>query len=51
MLGIKLDETLEEFSNRSVKELVAEANSTLKSYMKGAQPDDDISIMAVEYQG
>ena len=44
-------ETLEKFSNRTVEDMIAEVNSTLKSYMEGTQPDDDISIMAVEYDG
>ena len=42
-------ETLEKFSNKPIQDMVAEVNSALKSYMKGTQPDDDISILAVEY--
>ena len=44
-------ETLEKFSTKPVQEMIGEVNATLKSYMKAAPPDDDISIMGIEYSG
>ena len=44
-------ETLEKFSAKPIAEMIGEVNATIKSYMKGSEPDDDISIMGVEYRG
>ena len=44
-------ETLDALSSRSVTEIIGEVTAGIKKYTKGSSPDDDISIMVVEYSG
>jgi phosphoserine phosphatase RsbU/P len=44
-------ETLDTLSSRSVEEIIGEVTAGIEKYTKGSSPDDDISIMVVEYRG
>ncbi len=44
-------ETLDTLSSRPVEEIIGEVTAGIKKYTKGSSPDDDISIMVVEYSG
>jgi phosphoserine phosphatase RsbU/P len=44
-------ETLDTLSNRPVEEIIGEVTAGIEKYTRGSSPDDDISIMVVEYRG
>lgn len=42
---------LREFGRRPVEELVGGLHAEVQAFLKGVRPDDDISLMGVEYTG
>lgn len=42
---------LRDFGRRSVEELVSGLHTEVRAFLKGVTPDDDISLLAVEYTG
>ena len=44
-------EILDTLSSRAVEEIIGEVTAGIEKYTKGSSPDDDISIMVVEYSG
>ena len=45
----RLRDTLQEHSHRSAQAIVDTLYSTIKGHMDGGRPEDDLSIMVVEY--